>query len=109
MSADVTLLADVLAADITVANVTDDQLRVISTLAARTLQLESEIARVTAMLETLQQSHRKVTQVDLPDAMRAAGVEAFTTDEGATVALKASVSASISVANRCEAHEWLRR
>lgn len=85
-----------------------DQLKAISDLAARQIELEDEVAELEARLKEKKKDLDKVMMVDLPDAMAAAGCQAFVTSNGNGITVKKDISASVSEAKRAEVCAWLR-
>lgn len=83
------------AAGIEAAKVTDEKLAMVSQLAGRQLELESEIAEVTAKLKGLNEELYKVSSEDLPKAMEICGLKFFGLTNGAIVRIKEVVEASI--------------
>lgn len=89
-------------------NPDDGQLSVISDLALRQRELERKCEKLEDDLKTSQKLLRQVQEIDLPDAMMAAGCRSFTTSDGYGITIKEDISASLSEAKRGAAVAWLR-
>lgn len=101
---------DILADDIESApEATDDQLKKISSLVRLYGELERNVAAAQDALTKANDSFKKLTDVDLPEAMSAAGYAPPTKMllAGAQVEFVTFVSASITKANALLAHAWL--
>lgn len=85
-----------------------NQLKVISELAARQVRLEMELAQLEADAKAKAKELRQVQETDLPDAMKAAGCKAYTTQDGRGITIKEDISASLSEGKKGPAIEWLR-
>jgi len=85
-----------------------DQLKVISDLAAKQIDLETQVVQITASLKAATEALRRVQEIDLPDAMSAAGCKGFTTPNGRGITIKEDISASLSEGKREGAVAWLR-
>lgn len=86
----------------------DGALRRVSTLADAALECEDLVKQLEERVKEEKERLRSLTQLQLPEAMRAAGLERFITTQGAAVEVKREVYASISESNRAAAHAWLR-
>ena len=87
----------------------DEQLDTVSRIADQQLALERDIEQLDAELRAKKNLYVKVSQEDLPDAMAAMGMSAFTLSNGAAIAIKKGVDASIRVADKPLAYDWLRQ
>lgn len=85
-----------------------NQLKLISELAARQVQLEAELAELEAKVKEKAKALRQVQEKDLPDAMTAAGCKAYTTVDGRSITIKEDISASLAEGKKGPAIEWLR-
>ena len=68
--------------------------------AVRVAELEDELKAAKAILF-------QIATVDLPEAMKEAGLEKFTTTEGLEIGVSKDVQCGIPVSRREEAYEWL--
>lgn len=87
--------------------VPETDLRTISRLGARQVELEGEVADLEAKLKAKKRDLLQVSQVDLPEAMAAAGFAEFRLSTGERVKVEEGVDANIKAANRERAHAWL--
>jgi len=87
----------------------NEQLKTISALAARQMKLERELAEINQKAKDVQKQLRQVSEIDLPEAMGEAGIEAFTTSDGANIAVRETLYASFpkAAAKKREAIQWL--
>lgn len=86
----------------------DDALASISKLAKAQWDAAVRVAELTDELKTAGDHLRKIAEVDLPEAMRAAGMESFKTTDGLEIAVKPDVKVGIPKAREQEAYDWLR-
>jgi hypothetical protein len=84
------------------------QLALISALAAKQVRLETEVAQAEFELKKKQKELRQVQEVDLPEAMKAAGCKAYTTSEGRGITIKEDIAASLAEGKKDAAIAWLR-
>ena len=84
------------------------QLQLISDLGNRQLRLEREVAAAEAALAKVSAQLRQVQEVDLPDAMAAAGCRAYTLTSGESISIIDGITASLSGEKRAAACAWLR-
>jgi hypothetical protein len=89
-------------------DVSDDALRQVSELANEQVKLEDKISTAEAELKTLKQSHNKVSQVDIPEALAECGLSEFKLANGMKVTVNPFYSASIPKDRQDEALTWLR-
>lgn len=87
--------------------VTDAQIKVISNLIKMQVELEDNVAEAEAKLKDAKIKLRKICESDLPDAMAAAGMALFKTDNGLLVEISEKMTASISEKNKRAAIKWL--
>ncbi len=85
----------------------DSALALVSSLAAIQLERERDVADAEDALSAAKDALRQVKEVDLPEAMKEAGVKTFTTVDGAVVTCKNEVQVNITEANRPAAFQWL--
>jgi len=88
---------------------TDEQLNTVSRIADQQLALELDIEQLSAELRTKKNLHIQVSQENLPDAMSAMGLSSFTLKNGASINIKKGVDASIRIADKPQAYDWLRQ
>ncbi len=86
----------------------DDALLNISQLVQRQVGLEDKIGLAREALSSLERDLKKISEVDIPSAMREAGTRKFTTDNGLEVEISDKMSASVSKANKPLVVAWLR-
>jgi hypothetical protein len=84
------------------------QLEQISVLAKKQQKLLQLVQQAENALATAQAALRQVQEIDLPDAMLAAGCKAFTLDSGDSIKVVEGISASLSAEKRVAACAWLR-
>lgn len=89
--------------------VTDAQLKTIAALAAHQVDLEAQVTRAEEELKKLEADLRKVSEIDLPQAMGEAGMEAFTLADGSSVTVGETLYASFPKKDpkRSDAIKWL--
>lgn len=85
----------------------DEQIKVISNLIKLQVVHECKVASAEATLKEAKKQLRKVAEIDLPDAMTAAGMALFKTDNGLLVEISEKMTASISAKNKPAAIQWL--
>lgn len=88
-------------------DVKDNNLKVITTLAMRQLEMEAAVEAAEVRLQELKAELKNVAEVQLPTAMLEAGMRTFTLNNGAAVKVSKFYGASIKVENRSEAFRWL--
>ena len=86
----------------------DKELKLIGGLVERQAKLEDWIADQLARMNIAVERLRKLEYETLPEAMKAAGCESYTTAAGLIVNVKEDVKASIAVANVPWCHSWMR-
>lgn len=79
----------------------------ISQLAETARRLEQEMERLTIELAEKQDRHSNIMRNIMPDMMLELGMKDFTLTDGSKVAIKESINASISEANKPAAFAWL--
>ncbi len=72
-------------------------------------QMERKVGGLEDRLKEAKEEHRKLIEDELPDVMKKAGLQEFTTDDGMKVVLKIDTFASISKVNKEAALVWLRK
>lgn len=95
-------------ADAEPVSASDSELREVSKLAQRMLDLQSGIEALEAELKDRKEQLRMVQEVLLPEAMDAIGMENFEITGGKKVTVRSLVNASIYKDKRAEAYDWLR-
>lgn len=95
------------AAGITV-SASNEGLALISSLAQAQYDAALKVAHLEDDLKEAKDELRKVSEVDLPEAMKECGVKDFTTTTGLKITLKEDVNVGIAAARKEEAYEWLK-
>lgn len=90
-----------------VAAPSDTDLQTVSNLAKLQVELEGKATQLEAQLKAVNANLRKVSEDELPEAMRAVGLREIKLDDGSVIKLTRKVHASISAANLGEAIRWL--
>jgi len=85
----------------------DSALALVSSLAQIQLERERDVANAEDALAEAKRQLTQVKEVDLPEAMKEAGVKTFTTVDGTVVTVKNEVQVSITEANKPAAFAWL--
>lgn len=85
----------------------DSALALVSSLAEIQLQRERDVANAEDALAEAKRQLQQVKEVDLPEAMKEAGVKTFTTVDGTVVTVKSEVQVNITEANKPAAFQWL--
>lgn len=83
-------------------------LKEITALAERQLDLEHLIEEAEESLKSLKEQHRAVSENDLPEAMEEAGMMEFKLKDGRKVTVNRKYHASIPKAHQSQAFRWLR-
>lgn len=86
----------------------DAKLKSLAGLAAEKARLENEIKDLEAMLAVQKEELKRITTKDLPDAMRAIGVNCIGLTDGSRIELETETYVSIPEKTREQAFEWLR-
>lgn len=86
---------------------TDSQIKTVSKLSQTQIEILAEMDKVAKRLSELNDLLKTNQEVDLPEAMTAAGMQNFTMTNGASVEIKKIVAASITKANQDAAFTWL--
>lgn len=87
----------------------DDQLRKVARLAEQQQILIREIAELEAALQIKHQALKTNQEVDLPEAMTAAGLRDFSLTDGTEIGIRQIISASIPKATQDQAFAWLEK
>ena len=88
-------------------NLTDNELRLVSELAQRQLELEQELERAEDEVKRVKAELDQVRQVELPNALSELGVESWTLTNGFSITSKPKYFASIPKDRKDEAFAWL--
>jgi len=80
----------------------------IATLARKIRQAQIEVETLDKELKLRKKDLLKLTDEELPSAMQELGLSSFSLDDGSTVNVTPTYGASILVANRPLAYDWLR-
>lgn len=86
----------------------NEGLALISSLAQAQYDAALKVAQLEDDLKEAKRELAKVSEVDLPEALKEVGVKEFTTTTGLKVSLKEDVNVGITEAKREEAYAWLR-
>lgn len=84
-------------------------MKAVETIAQRQIAKEDEIKKLGEQLALLIAALNKIRRVDLPEAMKSAGLKACTLDCGHVLKLDDFVTANITEENAPKAHAWLRK
>ena len=88
----------------------DDTTRAeITMMAKRMLALEDEAKQIQENLNRVNEEHRRLAEIEIPEAMLSIGEESFRMLGGRTITIAKKVRASISEASKDDAFLWLRR
>lgn len=90
------------------ASLTPDKVREITSIARKQYDLEREIKKLGETLGEKNKELVRVRTIDLPNAMKAAGVTALSLSKGYTVSVKDFVTGYIKEENKPAAFAWLR-
>lgn len=85
----------------------DGALARISEIAKTQFEQMVEVARLEDALKEAKKVLFTISTVDLPEAMKEAGIEEFTTTDGLEIKTKPDVQCGIPAPRREEAYEWL--
>jgi len=88
--------------------VQDDLISGVAALAKRAKGFEKDIEEQEALLKTLKEQYRKLTEEAIPEALTGMGMKKFVMEDGSSIDIKPFYSASIPEARRAEAYQWLR-
>ena len=88
--------------------VADTSLASVSELGRKAKALEKELEEQEALLKSIKEQFRKLTEETIPEAMTELGMKKFVMDDGSEVSIKPFYSASVTEARRAEAFQWLR-
>ena len=94
--------------DADVLKLKDDDIQGISKLAKKAKEIAAEVADLEAVLKERKNSFKKLTEEAIPEALAQTGMTGFMMEDGSRIEVKPFYSASIPVARRAEAYEWLR-
>jgi hypothetical protein len=94
--------------DTAIALPTTHSLADLSQLAQQALDIEDALAALDAKTKAEKERLRILYEHTIPEVMRDVGVKAFTMRDGSSLIVESVTDASIPVANRPAAYEWLR-
>jgi hypothetical protein len=94
--------------DLTEGAPTEERLAAVVALARQQVEVEDEVARLTAALEDATKRLRVVAETELPAALEQAGLASFALATGERIGIEEKVVASITKENAGAAHAWLR-
>jgi hypothetical protein len=80
----------------------------IATTCNRLLELREQIKEQKEKLKSLEEQERRVSEHEVPDLMRKAGVSGIKLPDGSSVEVKVNYAAKIPVSKKDEAYQWLR-
>jgi hypothetical protein len=86
---------------------TNDEILDVSKLISKMREAQKTVAKLERTLELAKDELKRIAQGHLPEAMKAAGLSEFTTDDGVKIKLKEDLYASISEANKAACFAWL--
>lgn len=84
------------------------QTKAIGDLAVRQLQLQTRLKEYEAVMKTINEELKKISEYDLPNAMSEAGMSEFKLLDGSKISIKRVYAASVKVADRENAFAWMR-
>lgn len=84
------------------------ELEKIASLASDLLRLESRIEATRETLKKLESMHRRIAEVELPEAMDSAEVSEFKMIDGRKISVNTEYHAGIPKSREQEAYDWLR-
>lgn len=79
----------------------------VSALAKQQWEAALEVARLEDALKVAKQNLRRISEEDLPEAMKQCGVKKFVTDDDLEIDLKEEITVGIAAPRREEAYQWL--
>lgn len=82
--------------------------KAIGDLAVRQLQLQNRLKEHEAIMKTISEELKKISEYDLPNAMSEAGMSEFKLLDGSKITVKRVYAASVKVADRHDAFAWMR-
>lgn len=85
----------------------DSAVAAVSTIAKSQFDAAVEVADLEDRLTKAKQTLFRIATVDLPEAMKAAGLEKFTSTDGLEIEVKPDVQCGIPANRREEAYTWL--
>jgi uncharacterized small protein (DUF1192 family) len=94
--------------DASALTINDDEIKGIAELGKRAKVLQTEVEDLEAVIKERKDQFRKLTEQTIPEALAETGMRAFMMEDGSKIELKDFYSASISVARKAEAFQWLR-
>lgn len=86
----------------------NDALLQISEMCRYVAHIDLQINEEQHKMNLLTEHRRKLVEVDIPEAMRSAGMKSFVLDDGKLVSVKDSVFPSYTDANKQAVFSWLR-
>lgn len=91
-----------------VTDVNPGQIKNISDIAIRQLQLQARGAELEALVKSNNEELRKVSEFELPNAMAEAGMKSFELQDGSKIGVERVFTASVKVEYRSDAFMWMR-
>lgn len=89
--------------------ITDDEYAMVSSLAAKQVQLEKELATLEDQLDAKKAELNRVRDNDLPNALLEIGIQEITLKSGHKISIKREAYASITEERKDECFRWLRQ
>jgi hypothetical protein len=84
-----------------------EELKTLRKLALAQVKAEHEVAAAEEALKQAKIALADIAEKQLPELMDSIGLESFTTEEGFKIEVKRTIRASVPVANRPKAYNWL--
>jgi hypothetical protein len=89
-------------------SVSDDGIQTIAVLAESQVDLEEQIEEINNQLKVLKEKHRRISEEQLPEALKELGISEFKLKNGTKVSTSTYYSARITPDNKEKAFKWLR-
>jgi hypothetical protein len=93
----------------TLEKVEQEELNTIASLARKHQEQENKVRDLEDQLKTAKKLLLQISDEEIPNLMSETGLSSFRLDDGSSVEIKSIYGASIPVANREKAFDWLRR
>lgn len=88
-------------------SVNDASLSTVANLAKQQFDAAQKINDLSEQLAEAQKTLKRISETDLPEAMRECGISTFTTTDGIVIDVKEEVAVGIPAPRKEEAFEWL--
>lgn len=86
----------------------DNVLAQLSGFALDQKKAEAEVERITELLATANANLKRISEVEIPTLMDAAGMTSYTTQDGITIKVDEKIRGSIPEATKDKAFNWLK-